>query len=246
VAKRTGAEGIEMRASSVKKAATLREQVFEVVLSQLKNGAFAPGERITEEGLAKRLEVSRTPIREALGQLTKQGVLHARRGGGYVVPSPTIPQIRNILAVRALLEPPAVRMAAGEYGAAEIDRISKAIEAETSAITKAQPQPFARANESFRHALFGSISNVALSTLIAQFESHLHFIRAVTLNDQALRREIVVRQSKIRDAVKRHDGELAESLWRSYLRLTEDTLVQTLGELERTSSLRGGSRADAA
>jgi DNA-binding GntR family transcriptional regulator len=235
-----------MRASSVKKAATLREQVFEVVLSQLKSGAFSPGERITEEGLAKRLEVSRTPIREALGQLTKQGVLHARRGGGYVVPSPTIPQIRNVIAVRALLEPPAVRMAAAEYGATEIEQISKAIDAESSAISKTQPHPFALANESFRRALFGSISNGALSALIAQFENHLHFIRGVTLNDQALRREIVDRQMKIRDAVKARDGDLAEGLWRSYLRLTEDTLVRALNELQRTPPQRSGSRANAA
>lgn len=235
-----------MRASSVKKAATLREQVFEVVLSQLKNGAFTPGERITEEGLAKRLDVSRTPIREALGQLTKQGVLHARRGGGYIVPSPSIAQIRNVIAVRALLEPAAVRMAAAEYGAAEILQISKAIDAESAAISKPQPQAFAQANESFRRAIFGSISNGALGALIAQFESHLHFIRGVTLNDKELRREIVARQIKIRDALKAGDGDLAEGLWRSYLRLTEDTLVRALNDMEQTAPAQSRTRANAA
>jgi DNA-binding GntR family transcriptional regulator len=235
-----------MRASSVKKAATLREQVFEVVLTQLKNGAFSPGERITEEGLAKRLDVSRTPIREALGQLTKQGVLHARRGGGYIVPSPSIEQIRNVIAVRALLEPAAARMAAAEYGTAEILQISRAIDAESSAISKTQPQPFAQANESFRRAMFGAISNGALSALIAQFENHLHFIRGVTLNDKVLRREIVDRQIKIRDALKARDGDLAEGLWRSYLRLTEDTLIRALNDMERATPTRTGSRAGAA
>ncbi len=235
-----------MKISSVKKAATLREQVSEVVLSQLKNGAFSPGERITEEGLAKRLQVSRTPIREALGQLTKQGVLHARRGGGYIVPSPTIDEIRHIVAVRALLEPAAVRMAAMEYGAAEIENISRAIEAELNAASKAQPHQFAHANEEFRRALFSSISNRVLSALIAQFENHLHFIRSVTLNDLALRRDLVERQSRIRDALQRRDGDLAEGLWRSYLRLTEDTLVRTLNELSRAASSRRKRRADAA
>src|SRR5215813_1256137 len=97
-----------MRASLIKKSATLREQVFNAVLTELKSGGFAPGSRITEEGLAKRLEVSRTPIREALGQLTRQGILHVRQGGGYLVPSPDGQQIRHIIAVRMLLEPPAV------------------------------------------------------------------------------------------------------------------------------------------
>src|SRR5208283_6273 len=57
--------GGEMRKSVVKKAATLREQVFQVIVNELKGGQFSPGERITEEGLANRLGVSRTPIREA-------------------------------------------------------------------------------------------------------------------------------------------------------------------------------------
>jgi len=235
-----------VKAASIKKAATLREQVFEVVLNQLKNGAFSPGERITEEGLARRLEVSRTPIREALGQLTKQGVLHARRGGGYIVPSPTIDEIRHIVAVRGLLEPPSVRMAAAEYGPGELEKISRAIESEASAVSRTQPQQFAKANEEFRHALFSAISNKALSALIAQFENHLHFIRGITLNDLALRRELVDRQSKIRDSLQRHDGDLAEGLWRSYLRLTEDTLVKTLKGLAQAESPRSGRRADAA
>jgi DNA-binding GntR family transcriptional regulator len=137
-------------------------------------------------------------------------------------------------------------MAAAEYGTAEILQISRAIDAESSAISKTQPQPFAQANESFRRAMFGAISNGALSALIAQFENHLHFIRGVTLNDKVLRREIVDRQIKIRDALKARDGDLAEGLWRSYLRLTEDTLIRALNDMERATPTRTGSRAGAA
>jgi DNA-binding GntR family transcriptional regulator len=227
-----------MRTAIVKKSATLREQVFDALLSELKNGDFSPGTRITEQGLAKRLEVSRTPIREALGQLTRQGVLHVRRGGGYVVPSPTVEQIRQIIAVRGLLEPPALRMAAEEYGPDEIQVISKAIKAEAAAVSKVDPGLFARANEEFRHAVFDRLANVALSTLIKQFDSHLHFIRAVTLKDTSLRREIVERQTKIRDALQRGDGDRAETLWRGYLKFTEEVLTQTLRQIN-TSSPKG-------
>jgi DNA-binding GntR family transcriptional regulator len=222
---------MQMRSAIVKKSATLREQVFRVVVSELKSGRFAPGERITEEGLAQRLGVSRTPIREALGQLTKQGVLRAREGGGYVVPSPSIDEVRQIIAVRALLEPAAVRMAAAEYGPTEVEVITKAIEAESASASRVQPGQFARANEAFRHAMFDRISNRMLSSLIAQFASHLHFIRGVTLDNLELRKEIVDRQRKIRDAIEKHDGDLAEGLWRSYLRLTEDAMTNAMRQL---------------
>lgn len=228
------------RRSAIKKGATLREQTFQLVLQELKSGKFSPGERITEEGLAMRLGVSRTPIREALGQLTKQGVLRARPGGGYVVPAPTIDEIRQIIAVRALLEPTAVRMAAKEYGPAQIRKITDAIEAESGSASRAQPTQFAKANEDFRHAMFDGIANRALSSLIAQFSNHLNFIRGITLNNLELRREIVDRQRKIRDALLSHDSDLAEGLWRSYLRLTEEVMVNAMTEHEaRTAGKRG-------
>jgi len=217
-----------MKTPAIKKSATLREQVSQVVLNALKGGDFAAGERITEEGLAKRLGVSRTPIREALMQLSKQGVLRPREGGGYVVPTPSIDELKQVIAVRALLEPAAVRMAASEYDEAKIDLISKAINAEAAATHNVPPAQFARANEDFRHAIFHGISNKKLSGLIAQFASHLHFIRGATLNDVGLREEIVERQKKIRDALKLGDADLAEGLWRSYLRFTEEMMTDAL------------------
>lgn len=235
-----------MKNAVIKKSATLREQAFQVIVNELKSGQFAPGERITEEGLAKRLGVSRTPIREALGQLTKQGVLRARTGGGYVVPAPTIEEVSQIIAVRVLLEPAAVRMAAEEYDAAGVDRITKAIEAESGAVSRVQPGPFARANEDFRHTIFDGISNRALSSLIAQFASHLHFIRGLTLSDVELRKEIVDRQKRIRDAVRQGDSDLAEGLWRSYLRFTEETMVGAMKKSEKSATSSTATKADAA
>ena len=223
-----------MKTPTIKKAATLREQVCQVVVNELKGGDFTPGERITEEGLAKRLGVSRTPIREALMQLSKQGVLRPRDGGGYVVPTPSIDELQQAIAVRSLLEPAAARMAASEYDQAKIDLISRAIDAETAAINNLQLAQFARANEEFRHAMFHGISNKKLSALIAQFANHLHFIRGVTLSDVGLREEIVERQKKIRDAVKHADADLAEGLWKSYLRFTEEMMTAALMSMSKT------------
>ncbi len=227
-----------MKTPAIKKSATLREQVYQVVVNELKGGDFTPGERITEEGLARRLGVSRTPIREALMQLSKQGVLRPRDGGGYIVPSPSIDELQQVIVVRALLEPAAVRMAALEYDKPKVELISKAIEAEAAAVNHSQSTQFARANEEFRNAIFHGISNKKLSGLIAQFANHLHFIRGATLNDVALREDIVERQKKIRDAIKHKDADLAEGLWRSYLRFTEEKMTMALTTLTKAAEKR--------
>jgi DNA-binding GntR family transcriptional regulator len=147
-----------------------------------------------------------------------------------------VDQVHQIIAVRLLIEPAAVRMAAVEYGPAEVERISKALQNEEGAVGKVPPAAFAKANEEFRHAVFDGISNKALSTLIAHFDSHLHFIRALTLKDLELRQDIVERQIKIRDAIKKGDGDRAELLWRAYLKFTEEVLVQTLKALKQENA----------
>lgn len=212
----------------VRKGATLREQVAEVLNNELLEGKFAPGERLTEQALAERLQVSRTPIREALNQLVEQGRLEARPRGGYVVPSPSVDEIRQIIAVRMLLEPPAVRMAAAEYDAPRWQRIRDAIQHETVVESDPDQTLFALANEEFRCAVFDGISNKVLWELISQFASHLNHIRAATLKSIELRHEILRRQRQISDAIAAKDEHHAEALWQSYLRISEETLIAAM------------------
>lgn len=212
----------------IKKAVTLRDQVVEAVHHDLSMGVISPGERVTEEGLARRLNVSRTPIREALGQLSHQGLLEARPGGGYVVPFPTPAELRDIISVRRLLEPAAIRLAAEEFGRTEIENISRAIDREAAHAGTKSAARFAKANADFREAIFQQISSKALRSAIAQFNTHLHLIRSSTLSNLDLRKEIVDRQAKIRDAIQAHDAKLAEKLWMSYLDLAEEALIAAI------------------
>lgn len=219
-----------MPAYVVKKSVSLREQVVDAVLHDLQSGVFTPGERVTEEGLARRLNVSRTPIREALSQLSHQGTLAVREGGGFVVPLPTADEVRDIHATRMLLEPAAVRMAAIEFSAAQVEAITRALEREAAAANVRNPARFARANEEFRAAIFQFIANKALSRAIAQFDNHLHFIRSSTLTSFDLRHDLVKRQTEIRDAIAAHDAELAGKHWVSYLAFSESCLIAALAK----------------
>jgi DNA-binding GntR family transcriptional regulator len=124
-----------------------------------------------------------------------------------------------------LLEPPAVRMAAVEYNTESIETISRAIAAESAAADEPGPADFEHANEDFRRAVFGGISNKVLWGLISQFANHLSFIRAVTLRDIPLRHAIIAQQREIRDAIAARNESLAEGLWKSYLRYTEDAVL---------------------
>jgi GntR family transcriptional regulator of vanillate catabolism len=76
------------------------------------DGAFAPGERVPEIDLAKRLGVSRTPLRLALSTLAYEGLLEPLPGGGFVVRSFTRADVSDAIELRGVLEGTAARLAA--------------------------------------------------------------------------------------------------------------------------------------
>lgn len=82
----------------------LREAVLE--------GDYAPGERLSEVALAERMQVSRTPIRAALGALYAEGLLDYEPNCGYVVRRLSFDEAVHIYTVRATLEGLATRLAA--------------------------------------------------------------------------------------------------------------------------------------
>lgn len=230
-----------MKSNMIAKAPPLREQIVRALLDELRSGRFQPGERLTENGLAERLNVSRTPVREALNQLVEQGLIESRPRGGYLVPSPSIDEVRDIIAVRRMIEPPALRLIARHATPFDIRPIDEALAMEEKHLESADAHEFTSANENFRTSLFGGLQNKTLRAVIEQFSGHLNFIRATTLHDVALRKVIVALQRQVRDAVAENDEDLAETRWQGYLQHSEETLISTLHRLSETqASGRGG------
>ena len=78
----------------------------------LLNGEFQPGERVSEVPLSRRLGVSRTPLRQALIRLEREGLLEGLPGGGFVVRELTMADINDAIEMRGVLEGTAARLAA--------------------------------------------------------------------------------------------------------------------------------------
>src|SRR6185437_4472794 len=94
---------------------TLRDWVFECLRTSIVSGDLAPGQRIVEADLAKQLDVSKSPVREAILQLKQDGlVIDAPKGRGVVVAPLKPSDVREIYSVREALEGLAVRVLAAD------------------------------------------------------------------------------------------------------------------------------------
>jgi len=102
--------------------APLRDQVYLDVLQRIQRGALAPGTRIRDTELAAELGVSRTPVREALIRLAREGALDADVGRGFRVSSLDPVELKEAGAILAVLEPLALDLVP-DFPADRLDRL---------------------------------------------------------------------------------------------------------------------------
>ncbi|MDE8653205.1 GntR family transcriptional regulator [Novosphingobium album (ex Liu et al. 2023)] len=211
------------------RTASLRDQVSMAVLDLLRSGELAQGARVTEEALAERFEVSRTPIREALARLAQQGILEKRKQGGYCVPSLSAEEISDIVAVRMLLEPPAIRDITKILSDRDLRELELSIAGQIEAAAKQNAKKFDLQNDRFRKVIFGSVPNKVLRMQIAQFDAHIHFMRAIAQVDTPSYAPMMGRQKALLEALKKRDPEEAEQRWKEYLHHTREWLFAAVG-----------------
>ncbi|WP_411976593.1 GntR family transcriptional regulator [Sulfitobacter faviae] len=94
------------------KIETLGDATFKWLKAMILDGTLEPGTRLSEKKFADHLGVSRTPVREAIGQLVSEGLAKRSAGSAPVVSSVSLNEIMEILHVRSLLECEAARKAA--------------------------------------------------------------------------------------------------------------------------------------
>ena len=110
----------------------LAEEVYRQVLDAVVQGELRPGERIVQERIADELEVSRTPIREALLDLEREGILTRAGAAGFMVRTVTAREVRDTYQAREAIEGHTTRLVAERRDAASLRRIEHTIETEES------------------------------------------------------------------------------------------------------------------
>jgi len=93
------------------KEANLRIQVVKVLSEGILTGKYRPGDRLNESQIARELNISRIPVREALSQLQEQGLVQNRERRGMFVTQMGPQEVEHMFCLRLLLEGEVVRLA---------------------------------------------------------------------------------------------------------------------------------------
>jgi len=108
------------------RTSSLADQAYERLTEALLSGELSPGDRLVQDALALRLGISRTPVREALQRLEREGTIRSAGVRGHVVPELTHEDIAHLYEVREAVEGQAARLVATR-AAASVDAIEASL-----------------------------------------------------------------------------------------------------------------------
>lgn len=209
----------------------LSERVHDALLDSICSGALAPGERVTQEGLAARFGVSRQPVLQALMLLKRQGfVVDAGRKGVAVAPLQA-EQVRQLYEVRAALDGAAARAAAGRFDTALAERGAAVMAAGRAAIDSGDTVGLIAADVDFHLFIYDASGNPLFSETAAPHWRHLRRVMGAVLRDRSAYETVWDEHAAILQALVARDAARAEALVRAH---AADAAARLATSLEAT------------
>lgn len=204
---------------------SLTEQVYEVLVDAICEGRLAPGERLTQDEVADKLDVSRLPVGQALRQLRLDGFLvEAGRRGLKVAPLDD-EQVRTVYEFRAGIDQLAAGLAARRADAAGIEQGQALIDSGRRAVRQGEVGAMIEADMAFHWLVYRLAGNrMVMDTMHGRWH-HVRRIMLAFLRERGNRAVAWDDHQAILDAIAASDAAAAERLARRHCENACDVLI---------------------
>lgn len=201
------------------------DAVYESLRRNILDGTLKSGTQLSVPELARRLEVSRSPVREAVLQLVSDGLAVEQPRKGVVVATIGIADLIELHEVREYTEALVARLAAERASAEDLDRLGAILDEQARAVEQDDSDGYFNTNAAF-HARLGEASgNKRLVLICNALEGQMRIGLLRVSEDVGQRRRGLAEHQAILNAVRAHDAPLAEALMRKHIALTRANLA---------------------
>lgn len=201
---------------------------YEAIRSMIAQGQLSPGEELSERSLAESLQLGRTPVREAIKDLCREGVLMSVPLRGTFVQRLSVEDLKEIHEVRLALEGMAAKLAAEKGGSPEL----RACLAELQALPNGPELDTFEAQRigwDFHKAIFQAAGNTRLAKLYADVRVQNSLAMQRVKNYDAERTRVVIKEHiAIGNAILDRNQTLAHQLVWDHLQKAMETKLRSL------------------
>lgn len=204
---------------------TVTREISQIILE----GELKPGDKLNEVEIARRLGVSRGPVREAVRQLQEAGLLESEPFRGSFVRTLSQKQVADIYALRSLLESTAVAEAIRLATSADLDAIERALhETETAALANAKGRMI-EADVAFHTAICRAGHNERITDTFTKLAAELRLVHLLMNPEPARLRAAARSHAAILEDIRLRGLDRAVSAVRRHINDERDEVLQYLG-----------------
>lgn len=203
----------------------LREAVLQVLKKAILNGSLKPGQLLSENKIAAKLSVSRTPIREALRILEIENLVVTLPGRKVIVSIPTVQDIKDIYEIRLILEVEALRTITPDR-AELIRKLESCIEMHESHLEDYNTKAMGQNNAEFHLTIISALENKKIKHFIDSLNDTISRFRLYSVQDKEYMGKVINEHKKIVLSLKNGEIETAVNVLRQHLITAKNILIE--------------------
>ena len=205
------------------------DRAYEQLKEAAINFGFKPGERLNEIDLAKRIGISRTPLREALHRLNTEGFLKFIPGKGFFCRDLDPKEIFDLYELRKVIELGALRLAAGRAKREELEALEQIQDEINAAAAEASVAKLLRQDELFHERLVALAGNAEMLRVLRNINARIRFVRVVD-SDWAKHAKRNRQHRSVIKMLQQGDGEGCASILEEHIDLRLDQIMHAVKE----------------
>ena len=221
---------LDMQLQGIQRPIPLRDQVYDVLRHKILNGEFPPGFKLVEEQLATQLNVSRTPVREAIQRLQVEGLVTDSSQGHARVEEITKGRIEQALDIRALLETYACRHAAHTITREQLDHLHELHAEEIRRLHAGDLEIMSQLNSAIHQEIVAAAGNQVLEHLVKHLSAHVPSYRLFALGDSDNLQFFVHSHGRIINSLEQGDAEAAVEEMSRHVEMARKVMSETFDE----------------
>jgi DNA-binding GntR family transcriptional regulator len=226
-----------LSAKNVQRSKSLHEQTYQALQDSILSGELAPGDRLIETQIAEQLQVSRTPIREAIRQLQREGLIAADDRGWLRVATVSPTEAIQLYDCRIALETLSVTQACTKASDAELkelyELVSQAAKLLESSSQNADSVALLELDYQFHRTIARSSGNTYLASLLDQVFGKMALLRLQTTRHNPRVLEIRTEHQQLYEAIAKRDLVAATAAIQNHLNASKERVVLELEKLQQ-------------
>jgi DNA-binding GntR family transcriptional regulator len=205
---------------------SLNRKAYAEIRRRILSGELSAETPLSEYQLAEELALSRTPVREAVKRLEREGLVQSIPNRGTFVAELTARDISEIYQVREQLEGFAARIAAETMSDEGIESIEKEISTSNTLSSEGRLVEILDSDIRLHRQIVASTQNSRLIALLGTLDDQMYRVRALFPQSSQWLEATLVEHANIVEAIKAHDGWGAEKAMKAHLRAAREYAIR--------------------